>query len=76
LTFDEDGNRVRRRNAAESLALLRWLSFSLLQAHQAKRSIAKKRFAAPLDPDFLADILRGDNIMGKRCCVGPAPVPP
>jgi predicted transposase YbfD/YdcC len=66
VNFDEDHNRVTKRNAAENLALLRRLSLSLLQAHPAKLSIAKKRFAAALDPDFLEEILRGDGILEKR----------
>jgi predicted transposase YbfD/YdcC len=66
VTFDEDHNRVSKRNAAENLALLRRLTLSLLQAHPAKLSIAKKRFAAALDPDFLAEILQGDGILEKR----------
>lgn len=66
VTFDEDKNRVTKRNAAENLGLLRRLTLSLLQAHPAKLSIAKKRFAAALDPDFLEEILRGDGILEKR----------
>jgi len=66
VTFQEDGNRVTRRNAAENLALLRRLTLSLLHAHPAKLSIAKKRFAAALDPSFLEEILRGDGILEKR----------
>ena len=66
VTFDEDHNRVGKRNAAENLALLRRLTLSLLQAHPAKLSIAKKRFAAALDPDFLDEILCGDGILEKR----------
>jgi predicted transposase YbfD/YdcC len=66
VTFDEDNNRVSKRNAAENLASLRRLALSLLQAHPAKLSIAKKRFAAALDPDFLEEILRGDGILEKR----------
>jgi predicted transposase YbfD/YdcC len=66
VTFKEDHNRVSRRNAAENLALLRRLTLSLLQAHPAKLSVAKKRFAAALDPDFLEEILRGDAILEKR----------
>jgi predicted transposase YbfD/YdcC len=66
VTFGEDRNRVTRRNGAENLALLRRLTLSLLQAHPAKLSIAKKRFAAALDPDFLEEILRGDGILEKR----------
>jgi predicted transposase YbfD/YdcC len=66
VTFDEDHNRVRKRNAAENLALLRRLSLSLLQGHPAKLSIAKKRFQAALDPAFLEEILRADGILEKR----------
>ena len=66
VTFREDHNRVTRRNAAENLALLRRLTLSLLQAHPAKLSIAKKRFAAALDPSFLEEVLRGDGILEKR----------
>jgi predicted transposase YbfD/YdcC len=66
VTFAEDDNRVSKRNAAENLALLRRLTLSLLQAHPAKLSIAKKRFAAALDPAFLEEILRADGMLEKR----------
>jgi|EndMetStandDraft_5_1072996.scaffolds.fasta_scaffold170161_1 predicted transposase YbfD/YdcC len=66
VNFGEDRSRVRRRNAAENLALLRRLTLSLLQAHPDKRSVAKKRFAAALNPDFLEEILRADGILEKR----------
>jgi predicted transposase YbfD/YdcC len=66
VTFDEDHNRVSKRAAAEDLALLRRLTLSLLQVHSAKLSIAKKRFAAALDPAFLEEILRGDGVLEKR----------
>jgi predicted transposase YbfD/YdcC len=66
VTFDEDHNRVSKRNAAENLALLRRLTLSLLQAHPDKRSIAKKRFSAALNPNFLEEILRGDGVLEKR----------
>jgi Transposase DDE domain len=49
VTFQEDRNRVTKRNAAENLALLRRLTLSLLKAHRDKLSIAKNRFAAALD---------------------------
>lgn len=65
VNFDEDHNRVTKRNAAENLALLRRLTLSLLQAHPAQLSIAKKRFAAALDPCFLEEILQGDGILEK-----------
>jgi len=66
VNFAEDDNRVTKRNAAENLALLRRLTLSLLAAHPAKLSIAKKRFAAALDPDFLEEILLADGILEKR----------
>jgi predicted transposase YbfD/YdcC len=66
VTFAEDQNRVSKRNAAENLALLRRLTLSLLQAHPDKKSIAKKRFAAALNPGFLEEILRGDGVLEKR----------
>src|SRR4051812_27588390 len=63
VNFAEDANRVQKRNAAENLALLRRLSLSLLKAHPSKDSIARKRFAAALDPSFLEEILQGDGIL-------------
>jgi predicted transposase YbfD/YdcC len=65
VTFDEDRNHVSKRNGAENLALLRRLALSLLQAHPAKRSIAKKRLTAAINPDFLEEVLRGDGVLGK-----------
>lgn len=66
VTFGEDRNRVSNRHGAENLALLRRLSLSLLQAHPAPLSMAKKRFAAALDTDFLEETLRADGILGKQ----------
>jgi predicted transposase YbfD/YdcC len=65
VTFGEDDNRVQKRYAAENLGLLRRLTLSLLKAHPSKDSIAKKRFAAALDPSFLEEILRADGILEK-----------
>ena len=66
VNFDEDDNRVTKRHAAENLALIRRLTRSLLYAHPAKLSVAKKQFAAALDPDFLGEILQADGILEKR----------
>lgn len=66
VTFDEDHNRVCKRNGGQNLGLLRRLVLSLLQAHPSELSVAKKRFAAALDPDFLEEILQGDGILDKR----------
>lgn len=66
VTFGEDSNRVTKRNGGTNLGLVRRLATSLLQAHPSKLSVAKKRFAAALDPDFLEEILRADSILEKR----------
>jgi predicted transposase YbfD/YdcC len=66
VNFAEDDNRVSKRNAAENLALLRRLTLALLKAHPSEESIARKRFAAALDPAFLEEVLRGDGILEKR----------
>jgi predicted transposase YbfD/YdcC len=66
INFGEDGSRVQKRNATENLALLRRLTLSLVRAHPSEESIARKRFAAALDTEFLEEILRGDGILEKR----------
>jgi hypothetical protein len=66
VNFAEDDNRLQKRNAVENLALLRRLTLSLLKAHPSKDSIARKSFAAALDPSFLEEILRGDGILEER----------
>jgi predicted transposase YbfD/YdcC len=66
VNFDEDDNRVSQRQAAENLALVRRMSLSLLYAHPAKLSIAKKQFAAALDPEFHEEILQASAILDKR----------
>jgi predicted transposase YbfD/YdcC len=66
VTFGEDRNRVTKRQAVENLALLRRQTLSLLKAHPAKLSIAKKRFAAALDTEFLDEILQANGMLEKR----------
>jgi predicted transposase YbfD/YdcC len=65
VTFGEDGSRVQKRHGAENLALLRRLTLALLKAHPSTDSIARKRFAAALDPAFLEEVLRADGILDK-----------
>jgi predicted transposase YbfD/YdcC len=60
VSFREDSNRVSKRHGAENLAVLRRLGLCLLKQHPDKRSIAGKRYAAALNPSFLAEVLRGD----------------
>ncbi len=64
VTFGEDANRVRQRNAAENLSELRRVALSLLKQHPSKQSIVCKRLQAALDTDFLEEILRGDRNLG------------
>lgn len=59
VSFGEDANRVENRHGAENLATMRKLSLGLLKQHPSKTSIARKRKAAALDTDVLAEILTG-----------------
>jgi predicted transposase YbfD/YdcC len=63
VSFGEDKSQVRRRRGAENLALLRRLTLMLLKAHPSTDSIARKRFAAALDSDFLEEVLRADGVL-------------
>lgn len=58
-TFGEDDSRIHDRRRAMAFAMLRKVALCLLEQNPAKESIAKKRIAAALDPDFLAEILAG-----------------
>jgi predicted transposase YbfD/YdcC len=64
VTFREDDSRVRDRNGAQNLALLRRVALSLLRQHPSKASIANKRYTAALDEKFLKEILH-DVILGE-----------
>lgn len=64
VTFGEDGNRVRERNAAENLALVRRVALSLLKQHPGKQSVACKSLEAALDTDFLEEILHAGSDLG------------
>jgi len=59
VTFGEDHSTIKRRNAAENLALIRRLVLSLLKRHKGKESMATKRYMAALDVSFLEEILLG-----------------
>jgi len=57
MTFREDDSRVRQRTAATNLAVVRRLALNLARHEDTEMSIAKKRFAAALDTDYLEKIL-------------------
>jgi predicted transposase YbfD/YdcC len=63
VTFREDDSKVRERNCAENLALLRRVALGLLKRHPSKGSVAVKRFNAALDERFLEAIVH-DVILG------------
>jgi len=59
VSFREDDNRIQERQGAENTALLRKMAISLLKQNPAMDSIARKRKAAALDLDYLAEIMAG-----------------
>ena len=59
VTFGEDDSRIRDRNNAQNMALLRKWALGLLKRHPDKDSIAVKRYSAALDTDYLQEILDG-----------------
>jgi len=67
VTFNEDDSRIRSRNGAENFAVIRHVALNLLKQHQAKASIAKKRYRAALSDDFRSEVLQWSEIL----CAGP-----
>ncbi len=59
MTFDEDQSRIRDRNAATNLALLRKLALALLKREQSdpRKSMAMKRRRVGWDNDYLFKVL-------------------
>ena len=66
VNFDEDGNRVTKRNGAENLALLRRLTLSLLRAHHPRTASPESGSSRRSGRVFSEEILRGDGILEKR----------
>ncbi len=65
VSFREDASRIENRHGAANFALLRKLALALLKRHTRKDSIARKRKAAALDPEFLAETLAGAMSLGE-----------
>jgi predicted transposase YbfD/YdcC len=65
VSFHEDASRIANRHGAANFALLRKLALALLKRHPRRDSIARKRKAAALDTDFLAEILAGAADLGN-----------
>jgi predicted transposase YbfD/YdcC len=65
LSFGEDASRIQERHGATNFALLRKMALCLLKQNPTKESITRKRKAAALAPDFLAEILAGAKRIQK-----------
>jgi predicted transposase YbfD/YdcC len=65
ITFGEDDSRIEKRNAGANFAALRRIAISLLKQNPRKDSLGRKRMAAALDPEFLAEILTGAGQQDK-----------
>jgi predicted transposase YbfD/YdcC len=57
LHFAEDGNRARKDNAPENLAILRRLALNILRAHPDRASIRRKIKRAGWDDAFLMETI-------------------
>ena len=60
VTFGEDGNRTRDRNASANLGVVRRTVLSLLKQSKVKGSKKSKAFQAALSTDVLEEHLRGN----------------
>jgi len=59
VSFGEDANRTRDRNAGANLGLVRRVAASLLKQDARRGSIKAKRFSAALDEQYLERALQG-----------------
>jgi predicted transposase YbfD/YdcC len=55
--FDEDGNRTRKDNAPENLAILRRFALNIIRSHPDRISLRQKLKRAGWDDAFLLDLL-------------------
>lgn len=65
VSFHEDDSRIENRHGAANFAELRKLALVLLKQHPRKDSIARKRKAAALDIQFLAEVMAGATKLDK-----------
>jgi predicted transposase YbfD/YdcC len=66
VSFREDENRTRERNAAQNMALLRRLAVTLLKRTPTPGSIANKRLQAAWDTDFLQEVLQASAKIARQ----------
>lgn len=63
VSFEEDRNRVRKRNGAENLSVLRRQALMMLKKHPAKQTIVGKQMTALMDVTFLEEVIHTyDNL--------------
>lgn len=65
VSFHEDASRVENRHGAANLSLFRKLALSLLKQNPRNTTMARKRKAAAVDPDYLAEILTGHTKLAE-----------
>lgn len=59
VSFGEDANRTRDKNAGANLGMVRRVAASLLKQDPKRGSIKAKRLTAAWDPDYLRQVLHG-----------------
>ena len=59
VSFGEDANRTRDKNAGANLGMVRRVAASLLKQDPKRGSIKAKRLTAAWDPDYLRQVLQG-----------------
>lgn len=57
VTFNEDNSRVRRRNAAQNLAITRRIVYSILRQVPGKPNVKQKRMLASFKPERITQAL-------------------
>lgn len=63
VTFGEDANRTRDRNAAANLGVVRRTAIALLTQDSGKASKRNKSLRAALDTTFLEELLQGNTVI-------------
>lgn len=61
VTFREDQSRLRTGYGAENFAVLRHIALNLLRQEPSAKSLPRKRLACALNPDYLLNVLLGDQ---------------
>jgi predicted transposase YbfD/YdcC len=57
VTFNEDSSRIRKRNAAQNMAITRRMVYSIMRQVPGKRNIKQKRMLASFKPERIAQAI-------------------